>query len=55
MPLKTAQDIKDFYYDHTGEVEYYSDPVRAKKAGNKKSDTSRIPCTNVEYGITCTR
>lgn len=55
MPLRTAQDIKDFYYDHTGEVEFYSDPIRARKAGNKKSDTAKVPCINAEYGKTCIR
>ncbi len=54
MPLKTEQEIKDFYYDHE-EKEFYSDPIRAMNAGMRRSDTGRIPCTALDYGRTCIR
>jgi hypothetical protein len=54
MPIKTAEDIKDFYYDHD-EKEFYSDPIRARNAGWRRSDTGRIPCTALDYGRTCIR
>ncbi|HNK58529.1 MAG TPA: hypothetical protein PLL86_20120 [Leptospiraceae bacterium] len=55
MQLATKEDVKDFYYEHTGEIEYYSDPIRAKQAGYRKSDTGRIPCSAIDYGRTCVR
>ena len=55
MPLKTAEELKDFYYDHTDEKEFYSDPIRARNAGWRRSDTGRIPCTALDYGRTCIR
>lgn len=55
LTLRTAEDIKDFYYDHAGEREFYSDPIRARNAGRQRSDTGRIPCTALDYGRTCVR
>lgn len=55
MQLATKEEIKDFYYDHVGEVEYYSDPMRAKESRNRRSDTGSIPCSGIDYGRTCAR
>jgi hypothetical protein len=55
IPITTVQEVKDFYYDHTGEVEFYSDPIQAREAGWRRSDTGRVPCTASEYGRSCIR
>jgi hypothetical protein len=55
LPIKTEEEVKDFYYNHTEEVEFYSDPIRARNAGWRRSDTGKIPCTALDYGRTCIR
>lgn len=55
LPIKTEKEVKDFYYEHTGEIEFYSDPIRAREAGWRRSDTGRVPCTYNEYGRSCIR